>query len=837
MAEKIILEVDVKGNAAESINKTVEATKTLKAQLREMVLELQTLEPGSKRFNELTQAAGKLKDTIADTNAVINATAGAPIANLGKGLQNVASIGIGAFQGIMSAQALFGAQSEDLQKMLVKLQAAAGLSAAINSLGDLGDQITNIKASFGAFVTSAKAGLAGIKGAVAATGIGLLVIAVGLLVTYWSDIKGAVTGVSVEQKKLNELSKAQVVSEQKKLDSLNGQDNTLRLQGKTEREILQLKIAQIGAVIKAMEVSMENDKKTFEAQYAAEKRNREILKGLLTFVQAPLLLLLKTIDTIAAFVGKDTGLAKGLLDFESSFLFDEAEVKKNFDKTAAENKILLDKLKNDRDGLILETQKIDKGAQEDRKRNAEKALADGKANDADRLAAKRELEDATLDLMDEGMAKELEANRLKFNRLIEDTTSNEKRTTAEKKAINEAYEKERLQAIEAINLAEALRLEEARLEAIKKDKQTAETLFQNQKVLQDRKIALMEKGVDKEKAIREAAFRDEIHSLQKQLEDKTIEQADFDALIVLMTDKKTADIAAIEKAADDKLRAKKIAGIQDTIAGLQEVLDFGSEAINVAVNGALGGIGRFLTVMETEFEEGLKGTMEKISAYTQVVGEVLSSFVDAFVEKSQETLDATIDNIGTQTQNEKDSLKARYDSGLASKEEYDAGIIALDQGAKAQEEAARKKQFEQEKKGKIASATIAGIQGAVQAFAGAMSLGPIAGPIVGAILAASVAGATAMNIAKIKATQYESAGGAGGGAAAGGGTPLGADSVAGAPTPPSLTMGGALGGSEGSGLQLFGERQTGSNRSYVVESDITGTQNRLMSYQQRAEIG
>ena len=45
-----------------------------------------------------------------------------------------------------------------------------------------------------------------------------------------------------------------------------------------------------------------------------------------------------------------------------------------------------------------------------------------------------------------------------------------------------------------------------------------------------------------------------------------------------------------------------------------------------------------------------------------------------------------------------------------------------------------------------------------------------------------------------------------------------------------------MGGSEGGGLQLYGSRQT-PVKSYVVESDITNTQNRLNTYQQRAEIG
>ena len=58
-----------------------------------------------------------------------------------------------------------------------------------------------------------------------------------------------------------------------------------------------------------------------------------------------------------------------------------------------------------------------------------------------------------------------------------------------------------------------------------------------------------------------------------------------------------------------------------------------------------------------------------------------------------------------------------------------------------------------------------------------------------------------------------------------------------APTPPSLSLfGQALPGSEGAGQQGPGMRQQ-TIRAVVVESDITGTQNRLQNYQQRAEVG
>lgn len=841
--EKISLEVEVKGNAADQIEKAAQSTASLRQELKQLTLELQNLEPGSERFAELSQRAGQLKDQIADTNAVIQATAGAPLENLGKGIQGVATIGIRGFQGIMSAQQLLGSESKALQETMVKLQAVAGLADAIESLGSMGDTITNVKASFGSFVTAAKAGLTGIKGAVAATGLGLLLVAVGTLVAYWDDIKGAMTGVSAEQERLNALAQKNVDAENAKMEALNSSDNILRQQGLSEKEILQLKVKQIDAQIKALEAQMEQGRITFKSQYEAEKRNREILKGILTFVQAPLLLILKTIDEIAAFAGFDTNLAEGLLDFESSFLFDEAKVKENYDKTYNEQKKTLTKLKNDKAGFEIEIQKADKQAAEERKRLAEQALADAKDNNAARLAAQRELEDANLELMDEGIAKELQANKLKYDRLVEDTKLNEKLTASEKKKLNEAYEKERVQQVAVIEANDKKRQEEKKKEeeeALKekaqKEREAAEERYSTEKLLQDKRISLMKDGLDKEKALREQAYKDELHELETLLLDKKITQEQFAELQVGLEKKKNDDIAQLETEAAQESKEKQIEKAQDTIANLQSVLEFGSEAINSAVNGTLSGVSAFLDILNTDFADGLQGTMDKISAYAMAIGGVLQSFVQSFQESSKENLDRSLDDIETQTSAEKEALKTKYDAGLVAKEEYEAGLSSIDKAAKAKENAERKKAFESEKKAKIASAIISGIQGAIQAFTGAMQLGPIAGPIVGAVLAAMVAGMTAKSVSKIKATQYEAgdAGGGGGGLEA---PAMGSDSATGAPTPPSLSIqGGAMAGSEGGGLQLFGSRQT-PVRSYVVESDITGTQNKLQNYQQRAEIG
>ena len=151
---QINIKVDERGaqnsvnNLNTSLQQTEKTTTSLRTQLRQVTQELQGLEPGSARFNELSQRAGQLRDTIQDTGAVIKATAGNLTENLAKGLTNVASIGVNAFQGIMGAAALFGVESENLQKTMVALQGAMALTQSLEFFGGLGDKVTEIKASF-----------------------------------------------------------------------------------------------------------------------------------------------------------------------------------------------------------------------------------------------------------------------------------------------------------------------------------------------------------------------------------------------------------------------------------------------------------------------------------------------------------------------------------------------------------------------------------------------------------------------------------------------------------------------------------------------------------------
>jgi septal ring factor EnvC (AmiA/AmiB activator) len=229
MAIKKTIEIDVNSqgatsginNVTNSIEQTDKATKSLKAQLKEATLEVQKLadEFGatSKEVIEASKRAADLKDRIEDANDSILAFKGEGAFNAtAKALGSVAS----GFSAVEGAIVLAGGQSEEFQQTMLKLQGAMALAQGLEGLEDAGRSFKQLGAV-------AKNALAGIRTGIAATGIGVLLIALGAVVAYWDDIKEAVNGVSSEQEELNTLAQKNLDTEQKKLDSFSLQENSL----------------------------------------------------------------------------------------------------------------------------------------------------------------------------------------------------------------------------------------------------------------------------------------------------------------------------------------------------------------------------------------------------------------------------------------------------------------------------------------------------------------------------------------------------------------------------------------------------------------------------------
>lgn len=400
----------------------------------------------TQEYQDLLQTVANYRKVQMQTDMVVDASATTFDSKLGGALQGVTS----AFAGVQGAMALTGSQSEELEQALLKVQGAMALAEGVRG-------IREGATAFKAMGMSAKIALQGIRTGIAATGIGVLLLALGGIVAYWDDIKTAVNGVSSEQEKLNELAAQNVVSEQSKLDAIGGQENILKLQGKSEKDILKLKIAQTDQVIKATENQIKQNDITAQAQIAAAQRNKDILVGIINFIQTPLRLLLQSVDAVGEALGQEFGLAKGfekLVDKGVSLIFDPEAEKKKAEETRKESLKALEKLKNDRAGFQLSIKNIDDQANKDalakqkeyldkRKEQLEKALAEEKklfeqqqeviqkgieqvkSNDEKRLEAlkafgekKNEELKKQVEQERERAAAEIEIDRLKFEQKI-----------------------------------------------------------------------------------------------------------------------------------------------------------------------------------------------------------------------------------------------------------------------------------------------------------------------------------------------------------------------------------------------------------------------------------
>jgi hypothetical protein len=211
-------------NTTQSQNENTVATqkseqnlKTFKTQLREANQELlkvsQTFGETSKEAVQAAKKVADLKDQMQFSKELVdNFNPDQKFKALGAATQ----IATTATSGLVSGMALFGDQSEDTQKTLLKVQAAMAFSDAVSGLSNLGDQWKTLKTViasstivtaantaattvataatklFGVTAETTAVGFKVLKGAIIATGIGALGIAIVALIQNFDSIKKAI---------------------------------------------------------------------------------------------------------------------------------------------------------------------------------------------------------------------------------------------------------------------------------------------------------------------------------------------------------------------------------------------------------------------------------------------------------------------------------------------------------------------------------------------------------------------------------------------------------------------------------------------------------------------
>jgi hypothetical protein len=1068
-------------NLSDDIKGAAKSGTGLRTELRKITQELQGLEPGSVRFQELSIRAGELRDQIADTSAVINSLAGSSTERLGKALSSTTQIGIAGFQGITAGAALFGVEGEALQETMVKLQALLNLSQAVETFGGLGDRLTEIKAGFSSLFGAASTATNAINASVVATTAEGVAAGAAATATTANAVANNANAIANQADAAASLEDAAAKGiEAAATEVATGATTALGIAMKA------LPIVAIAAAIGTLVYSIyQYTSANSEAAKAEEKREKELLalkkaeeeqatavgKESGEFVK--LIYQLKTTNTnslerkkLIKEINDTYGTTFQNLQDETAFQgqlniavedyinlqynkFKLAKADEEFQKVAAKRfdaeqkqARLMAEFEKDRykkgergrldmpgqmikDNYLFTTDETlgnyrrRMGLFDEQMRDVEKTLSSAetsmnslglsaqdlqeKISDITKSGTKyvtqtnnntkvnnnlstsikeltaleqyrNEIADETIkftnnqaisstkktqsliDDLDLELKMELQSAEKRYNDAIKkdtDEVTSKKKKTSEKQSIDKLYtdftdklsaeyqvrikkqNEEELKAYQVLydelKVQNGILQEEIRFG----DQNTADTKAQlAQRVLQSQidqidaeiknnqlsledydrllaaKAAKQQEYYDNESkiAIRdaEANVRKEILNYKKSLEEKLQTTITFnergdkvyfnnlkrrsDEEEKLYQDRLVAEgvlrgkqegetedryrlrlkneVAALEniiktkenleeeyaqnvvdinKKKNDSITKSDVESVEMSaekrldilkkfFAIAQDNLSILAQGTNIAfattIQSTLTAIQGLVELSGKEFDT----TAEKVAAYAQVIGQAINSVVNAFVEQNQAALEQDLQNFQITNNAEKDALTERYNKGLIDKQTYDAGITASDKKLKASELAAKKKAFEEDKKLRIVQATIAGLTGAVSAFAGAMTIPPPAGPIIGGILAAVVAATTAINISQIKKQQFDSGGTTvdvsstqvGGetatqiNAASSGGFTSFNEGVVGSPTGTTTTTGATTG--------MY-------QKVYVLESDITNSQNRVRTLESNASFG
>ena len=181
----------IEGNS-NAIERLTKSGKSLTGQLRGLKQELTLLEQQGKdntaEFNKLLIAASKLEDQIGDTRARVRILASDTF-KFDAAVQATQGLAAG-FEVAQGAAALFGSESEDLQKAILKVQGAIAVANGVQQIANLLLEESAIKtailtakqAIYTTVVGTSTGALKAFRIALAATGVGALVIGLGFLI-------------------------------------------------------------------------------------------------------------------------------------------------------------------------------------------------------------------------------------------------------------------------------------------------------------------------------------------------------------------------------------------------------------------------------------------------------------------------------------------------------------------------------------------------------------------------------------------------------------------------------------------------------------------------------
>lgn len=288
MAEEAAIDLTIRTGDAEK------ATQSVKARIKEIKAALLDLDEGSEEFTKLSEEAGRLTDKIGDINQRVN-----HLASDTKKLDAFVGVAKGIAGGFAAAQgamALFGAENEDLNKTLLKVQ---GSVAFLNGVQEIANTLNEDSAAMVSLNAAAQAGYSIVVGtstgalklfriALAATGIGLAIIAVAALVENWDKLAEAIGGSNEKLKDWERLNETTSTAIKLQDEATQQKIRYMQLGNATEEEILKRRIygneLAIGLAEEELAAAKEVEKAGF-ANMEEMKKNAEAQLSLTTLIE------------------------------------------------------------------------------------------------------------------------------------------------------------------------------------------------------------------------------------------------------------------------------------------------------------------------------------------------------------------------------------------------------------------------------------------------------------------------------------------------------------------------------------------------------------------------
>ena len=184
-------EFDKAATFAERYGEELQPLTTRMGEAEDRLYELANAgQKSTQEYKDLLKTVGEFRKVQISTDMAVDASASTLGQKLGGALGGVTA-GFSLAQGAFAA---FGSESKEVEQALLKVQAAMAIQQGIQG----------IREAIPAFRQLANS----IKAAIGATGIGLLVVSLGVIYTYWEDISKAVGFSTKESEKFANQQKA-----------------------------------------------------------------------------------------------------------------------------------------------------------------------------------------------------------------------------------------------------------------------------------------------------------------------------------------------------------------------------------------------------------------------------------------------------------------------------------------------------------------------------------------------------------------------------------------------------------------------------------------------------